>query len=278
MNFSVQASLEELGYNMEAISDGLREALNLQVGQLALAAKGEWIRLAQDRLSTTREIYVNGLRQAESFKVMRSGGMASYEITLVGVMPNNIEYGQGPYDMKAVRPGWLGGKASKLGKNGKRYVVIPFRHSTASSSRFDYTGKAKSVSDPDLKTQLKKAVKTYGLDRMIRTATGQVVSGTHTSRNSGLQIPNTVAKLPKTASVHPYLQGMIRTQQAYGSHTAGTKQKGGGSLMTFRIMSENSAPSSWIHPGLKAVNLLAEVEQFVENEMMKIANNILGDR
>ena len=267
MNFSIRATLEDMGYNLEALEAGLIESVNLQVGQLAMAARSEWIRLAQDRLETSREIYVNGLRQSESFTALRGGGRgatASYEITLVGNMPNNFEYGMAPFDMKGIRPGWLGGKSSKVGKDGKRYVIIPFRHSTTDSPRFNYTGKAKSVSDPDLKTQLKKTVKTYGLDRMVRTATGQVVTGT-------------VKRLPKSAPVHPYLQGMVRIQQAISGSTS-SGQRGSGTLMTFRVMSENSKPDSWNHPGLRPVNLLAEVEQFVDNEMRKIALNILGDR
>lgn len=263
MNFSVKATLEDLGYNITALEAGLMESLNLQVGQLAMAARNEWIRLAQDRLTTSREDYINGLRQAESFSSMRgSGGTTIYEITLVGNMPNNYEYGMGPFDMKSIRPGWLGGKKSHAGKNG-RYVIIPFRHSTSNSTRFAYTGKAKSVSDPDLKTQLKSAVKSYGLDRMTRTATGRVVEGN-------------VARIPNKAPVHPYLQGMVRTQQAMMGTTSSGKQRGSGTLTTFRVMSENSKPDSWIHPGLRAVNLLAEVEQFVDNEMRKIAENILG--
>jgi hypothetical protein len=266
MNFSIKATIEDMGYNIEALEEGLMESLNLQVGQLAMAARSEWIRLAQDRLQTSREIYVNGLRQSESFTALRGSRRkpASYEITLVGNMPNNFEYGMAPFDMKGVRPGWLGGKSSRVGKDGKRYVIIPFRHSTSDSPRFNYTGKAKSVSDPDLKTQLRRTVKTYGLDRMVRTATGQVVTGT-------------AKRLPRSAPVHPYLQGMVRIQQAMsGSTPAG--QRGSGTLMTFRIMSENSRPDSWIHPGLRPVNLLADVEQFVDNEMRKIARNILGDR
>jgi hypothetical protein len=268
MNFSIRATLDDLGYNIDALEAGLMESLNLQVGQLAMAARSEWIRLAQDRLETSREVYVNGLRQSESFTMLRGSGRgrpSSYEITLVGNMPNNFEYGMGPFDMKGVRPGWLGGKSSKIGKDGKKYVVIPFRHSTSGSPRFNYTGKAKSVSDPDLKTQLRKTVKTYGLDRMVRTATGQVVTG----------IAN---RLPKSAPVHPYLQGMVRTQQAISGTTSTGLSRGQGSLMTFRVMSENSKPDSWIHPGLRPVNLLAEVEQFVDNEMRKIATTILGVR
>ena len=261
-SFSIGATLEDMGVNLDAFGDGFKEGLVLQLGHLAASARGEWIRLAQNRLGSSREIYINGLRQAESFKMLKTGSSIAYEIALVGRMPNNFEYGMGPFDMKSVRPGWLGGKASKVGKDGKRYVVIPFRHSTSSSPRFDYTGKAKSVADPDLKTQLRKTAKLYGLDRMVRTSAGQVATGA-------------VKKLPSTAIVHPYLRGLTRYQTASkGVTKAG--QRGSGSLMTFRIMSENSKPGSWRHPGIQAFNLLAEVETYIDNQMRQIVNNVIG--
>ena len=46
--------------------------------------------------------------------------------------------------------------------------------------------------------------------------------------------------------------------------------------MTFRVMSENSPESSWIHPGLRGANLLPEVEKYVDNELDNIINVILG--
>ena len=262
MEFSLKSKLVDYGADIDSFDDGMVEVFERQLFGLAKGAQNEWIRLAQSRLKTSREIYVNGLRQAESF-TMKTTGNTTYEITLVGNMPNNFEFGMNSFDMKAVRPGWLGGSKAKTAKDGHKYVVIPFRHSTSSSDRFAYTGKAKAV-DPDLKRQLRQAVRDYGLDRMTRLGTGQVVSGV-------------TARIPNRAPVHQYLKGMVRTQKPMAGTTSTGKQRGSSTLTTFRVMSERSSPDSWIHPGLAAANLLPEVESWVDNQLGRMIETILGD-
>jgi hypothetical protein len=214
-------------------------------------------------LGTSGETYIGGLQAAGSFKVKGTRrGAAEYEVALVGDMPNNFEFGMPSYDMKAVRPGWLGGGKAKTSKDGNKYVVIPFRHSTGDGKRFNYTGKAAAVNSPNLKTQLRAAVKNYGLDRMTRTATGQVVKGV-------------TARIPNTAPVHPFLQGMVRTQKPMAGRT-NAGQRGSSTLTTFRIMSEKSKPGSWIHPGLKPANILPEVESWVDSQLGRIIETIIG--
>jgi len=138
--------------------------------------------------------------------------------------------------------------------------VIPFRHSTGDSPRFADTGKARAA---NLKRELRKVVKDYGLDKMVRAATGKVIEGP-------------VKRVPKKADVHNYLKGLVRVQKGISGRTATGLQRGQSQLMTFRIMSENSAPDSWIHPGIQKANLLPEVEKFIDNELDQIVKRILG--
>ena len=253
--FNITTKLEQdYGVELDSLEAGMIESFGMAIRGLAIAAQDQWISLAQSRLKSSRSDYINGLRQAESFKQKLGATSQTFEITLVGKMPNNYEFGMPSFDMKSVRPGWLGGAKARRAKDGSSYVVIPIRHSTSSETNMAYTGKAAAVGD--LKQQLRKAVKDYGLDRMVKTATGQVATGS-------------VARIPKRAPVHPYLQGLTRIQ---------TKKKGGGSsqLIRFAVMSENSDPSSWIHPGLKPANLLPEVETWVDNKLNDIMEMILG--
>lgn len=261
MNFSIKAKILDKGYNLSALSDGGVLALQMQVGSLAKGAKNEWVRLAQHRLKTSREIYINGLQQAGSFAIKSAGDTTTYEISLIGDMPNNFEFGMPEFDMKSVRPGWLGGGKAKTAADGSKYVTIPFRHSTGTNSRFGYTGKAAAV-DPDLKGQLKQAVRQYGLDRMIRAGSGQVVEGA-------------VSRIPNNAPVHPYLQGLTRVQKGMSGSTA-AGQRGSSTLTTWRVMSEKSAPEKWIHPGLRPAGLLREVESWVDSQMGRIVEDVFG--
>jgi len=257
-DLSIKIKAVELGFNIDAIEDGLADMFKQGVGEIAVRAREEWVRLAQNRLKTSRTEYIDGLRQAESFKIRTAGtDYTTYELSLVGKMPNNYEFGMASFDMKKVRPGWLGGAKARTAKDGHKYIVIPFRHSTSSSGSLDYTGKAAAAG---MKEKLQKATKEYGLNKMIKAASGQVVQGP-------------VAKIPKNAPVHPYLKNLTRYQTKTGSGTTGQ-----GRLMTFRIMSEKSEPDSWIHPGITAANLLPEVEMFIDNEMRQLLDRLMGER
>jgi hypothetical protein len=268
VNFAVEDRLKELGIALESLSESVQHVFADGIVQLAKAAQNEWTRLAQERLKTSREIYVNGLRAAESFKITRSDSAGiTAEIKLVGTMPNNLEFGMASFDMKAVRPGWLGGgKAkttiarpatkTKAAVPSHKYIVIPFRHSKSDDSRFAYTGKAAAVGD--LKTQLRAATKKYGLDRALTASAGEVAT----------------RRIPSKAPVHPYLAGLQKTEIATAG--AGGKVRRSGQLHTFRIMSELSPAESWIHPGLKAANLLQEVETWVDKEMDHMMEKVLG--
>lgn len=260
MTFSFESKIESMGYNLDLFEESTVEVFKRSLAGLAKAAQAEWIRIAQERLRSSREMYVDGLRRADSFSVTSLDGEKAYAISLIGRMPNAIELGMSPFDMKGVRPGWLGGGKAKTAKDGTKYITVPMRHSTSSDARLAYTGKAAMA---DLKTELKKTVASYGLDRMVRTASGQVVTGP-------------VKRVPKDPDVHRYLQGLTRIQTATGGMTKSGMQRGSSTLMTFRRMSEKSSPESWMHPGLEARNILGDVEKWVDTEASRIIESILG--
>jgi len=91
--FQLSAKLEDIGISIDELDLAIRETMRTAVAQVATAAQAEWIRLAQMRLKTSRADYINGLRQAESFKSVIVDGEPVYTITLVGKMPNNYEFG-----------------------------------------------------------------------------------------------------------------------------------------------------------------------------------------
>jgi len=258
-NISLKAKLEEMGVNISSLDYTVIESFKAAVGNLAVAAQNYWIQSAQRKLRTSREIYINGLRQAESFKsYSASSGSDVFEIQLVGKMPNNFEFGMESFDMKEIRPGWLGGKKAKTAKDGSKYATIPFRHSVG-NSRFAYTGKAKT---DNLKMYLKRAVRDYGLNKMVRTASGKVKEGA-------------VKRIPAKSPVHGYLEGLTRYQKATQGVTRSGLPSGSSQLMTFRTISTKSKPEAWIHPGLDGANILPMVETWVDQQMDKIIDVVL---
>ncbi len=85
---------------------------------VAEAARAKWVRLAQQSLSTTRAVYLQGLSQP----ALEGPGVVSVE--LVGKLPNMIEKGA---DAFSLREGLLSGEGVKRDKHGARYRVVRFR-------------------------------------------------------------------------------------------------------------------------------------------------------
>jgi hypothetical protein len=257
MMFTVRRTIENLGLNMASVDSAMVETFRKAITGIAKGAQAEWIRLAEERLNTSRTDYINGLRQAESFDVAYVDGEPFYTIQLVGRMPNNFEFGMDPFDMKEVRPGWLGGAKAKMSKDGNAYLRIPFRHSTSSDSSLGYSGKALIA---DLRSELRRAVREYGLNRMVRSATGAPMTGP-------------VKRIARNADVHPYLKGLTRIQEVHPTRAG--KAKVSGRLMTWRTISEKSEADAWQHPGIQAANLLPEVERWVDSQMVGIVSMVM---
>jgi hypothetical protein len=255
VEISIKAKAEDMGYNVDVLTTATVESFRHAVAGVAKAAQAEWIRIAQNRLGSSKDIYINGLRMAESFVTRIVGTTTIFEISLVGRMPNYFEFGMPAFDMKAVRPGWLGGKRAKTAKDGHKYVVIPFRHSLAKAGMLAYSGKAAKA---DLRKELKNVVRWYGLNKMVRLATGEVTSGP-------------VKRIPRGSPVHRYLSGLTRIQKP----STVNPMKGSSKLLTFRVMSENSPASSWQHPGIEAKNLMREVEIWIDRELDNVITTIM---
>jgi len=120
MIFSISAKLEEGGINIDILEEGFVRSFHTAVAGLAVNAHDHWITLAQNRLKTSRDDYIGGLQQADSMTSTKVGDTEIHEIQLVGKMANDFEFGLPSFDMKAVRPGWLGGSKAKTGKDGKK--------------------------------------------------------------------------------------------------------------------------------------------------------------
>lgn len=95
------------------------------VSDLAEAARGHWIQLAQQHLHTTAQDYIESIQP-----VQLSGKEASIELTVGeggrGALVKALELGASRFDLKA-------GLLKNAGPDGK--VVVPFRHGTPESSR-----------------------------------------------------------------------------------------------------------------------------------------------
>lgn len=233
--------------NMEEFGAEQLHAIDIGIRSLAENTRDKWISLAQERLKSARSEYINGLQDDESFQ---QTGESSYEISLVGKMPNMFESGFSSYDMK---PGMLGGKNAKTTKTGKRYATVPFRH-------YKNAKAAERISKvPNYKQDLKRVLKHSGLGQTKKGLVGKV--GVANTGSLG------IAKLKAHHKTDIY-QGITQYQKNYGKKTEST-------LTSFRRVSEKSDPASWLHPGYSGAHLMPEVGAFVEEQIGILIDTVL---
>jgi len=248
IQIDISGYLPAVGYDETAMQERL--------GVLAEMTRAEWIRQAQEKLGSSAADYIAGIQPVEM-----DGNWA--HIHLVGRLPNDIEKGKNPYDMK---PGLLAGPNAKKGKNGARYNTVPFRHGTPGT-----TGKRVGSPMPFTHTTKKGNQTSFiyteaqRLVPSMENAAGKTVWGGKTGDFGGYGV-RTQPPVKKgrpgayTWKSSPFA-GMVKVGKTYNKKTQYQ-------YITFRRVSDNSDPASWWHPGIKARRLANNVQVYI-NDMVK---------
>lgn len=244
--------------------------------QIAEMSWYEWIRLAQTELKSTSADYISGLTP-----IMKEG--KELAIYLRGWLPNAIENGLEPYDMK---PGLLHGPHAKMGKNGP-YNTVPFRHGTPGTTGrnvgapMPVTGTTKTGRPQSLvynaARKLEASVELPG----GKTKWGGKTGGFEVKKGSGVGLGQRT-QLPQegvtfkdgskswtpgrpgayTWKSSPY-EGIYKISKTYEKVTQNQ-------YISFRRVSTNSDSNAWWHPGIIAKRFLDRVEQFAREQMQRI--------
>ena len=159
----------------------------------------------------------------------------------------DMEHGKLPWDMK---PMLLHGPKARINKAGQRYNIIPFRHGTPTKN----TNANFKPMPTDVYKQARELKATFTKQSMVNGAYQKTLK-------RGTQLFGTEEKHPKSVNQTSnyehksgVYEGMSRIAQKHGS---GTQSK----YMTFRVVSENSDPRSWYHPGYEPHNIAGAVTE-----------------
>lgn len=237
MEIKVSIEAEKLGKSLDNLSKELEQALYNAVDELAFAAKDRAIQLAQSKLKTTREDYINGLTLEKIDENI-------WLLSLQGDLPNAVEDGWPSFDQKS---GLINGPKSKIGKNGSRYNTVPFQIRPYSETPLNQRSS-------NLRDIAKSIIKERKLDRIFKDT------------NTGLPKQGIVARVRNTGIKD--LEGMVKVQKTYNKITQSQ-------YFTFRRVSSNSDPSKWIHPGYNGARIFPMIEEFIKSELEHILSKLL---
>lgn len=224
---------------------GIKGAIVAALPEIATAIVGEIKALAQRSLTTSGADYAQAVHLINiPLSAGKLQGEATFAtIVLTGWLANAVEGGWGGGDMK---PGLLAGRNVKTTKDGGRIAYVPFRHGTPGTSDRSFASmgsvhQAHGMSRSDAEQLGRKVHK-------AAKALGPTTShpGAGTSWGDRLQA-GMAPKLANRTSGYKHktdiFAGMVRKEQTYGAATQN-------SYTTFRAVSDNSDPASWVHPGI----------------------------
>lgn len=198
---------------------------------LALKFQEEWMKEVGGTLRSTRQEYINGMFVENVDDSTIVFGVTRRQSNLAV----DLEVGKGAFDIKA---GFENSGKKTLKKGGGWYLTIPFRH--AGAGAVAESGAFAGV----LPSSVQKAAKSQS---------GGVKMGQLSPEQQKLGVRPTLQIGNKTVEAYqhkaPILLGVKRMVD---------KDEGRGSYMTFRRVSDKSAPSSWWHKGFEAGNFLGK--------------------
>jgi len=221
-----------------------------------------WQLAASKGLGSTRNEYINNLQ-------IINNGDYSKTILLTGKLPNMLEQGCSAFDMKTGFANSPKVKYSyKTDKNGNLiaswYLTIPFRIGTpgivGENSAFT------SIMPSEIYGLVSKMPSDVGLKKTDIPSPFDIPSS-----RKAIVLPTRV--IPEYQHKHSIYEGLAKKTGAYEKVAQNT-------YVTFRRVSENSDPNSWIHRGIQAKDFMGkaladtDIEMISENNVDKILNDL----
>jgi hypothetical protein len=260
---------------LASLSDAMLEHV---IDDVAASARAKWVRLAQTELHGTRQSYIEGIQPVED------SGPLERSITLVGWLPNAVENGLGPFDLREtlLGPGSsirrpimkVVGKNSRSGASmyeftGGYYAHVPFRHGTPGSSGLAGTqmgaaygargAQSRAVGGGKGPSAIMSTERAAAFGGMVHAA-AKALRGRRNTR-SGRQAPDRLhapAPLLKSHHTASIYHGMVKVQKPYRNPRTG-KTTVQSQYMTFRTISDNNT-EGWMHPGIEPRKLSEKVQ------------------
>jgi len=215
--------------------DQINDLMDYTVKEITGRFAQEWENEASRELGSSRQQYINSI-------VVVDEGFAKGSVMLVGSAPNMIESGSDSFDMK---DGLLNGPNSKVTKDGKRYNTVPFRVGTPTAQAENFNGgimpqevydivSEKEPNEPLQKGDLKD------LPKQLKEP-----------KKKSIKMPESKV-FKEYQHKHSIYEGITKKQDSV------TKQN---TYVSFRRVSENSDPLSWIYPGIEPKQIADKVLQ-----------------
>lgn len=276
---------------LTALSDAM---LAHVLDDVASSCRAKWIKLAQEELNTSRQTYIEGIQQVEE------SGPLERSITLVGWLPNAIETGLAPFDLREtlLGPGSsirrpimkVTGKTSRSGATlyeftGGYYAHVPFRHGTPGTTGLaglqmgmaygERGGLSRAVGGGLGPKAIMSTERAQAFGHAVHQAAKALRARTQAAGKyrppDRLHAPKPLLKQHHKTSIY---HGMVRVRKPYRNPRT-QKTTVQSQFFTFRTISDLSG-EGWMHPGIEPRKLSERVESHAARVMHAAVRTAYG--
>ena len=247
IDFSIDTRNIEAAFNLS--DDQIDDLMQLVVHDITAAFAHYWENETKI-LSATKDQYRRSIKVA---KRGRFTGVAYLDPA--SWIVNAVELGVPGFDMK---PGMLNSPKAKTNKQGGKYLIIPFRFATPTAIGESEAFTAK------LPPEIHKIAK----EKDGPLALSDIPEQYH---------------IPKSAELRQKAKSMNweQAKEATADHEKTSiyqgLQKRDGGYMNFRVVSENSEPGAWQHPGIEARELARKALANYEPQIPTQVDGLIDD-
>jgi hypothetical protein len=249
-------------------TDNINNMLDNIAKGLARSFAEQLVVNAERELHSSKRRYVNAIRVIDSGKLEGTILLDTSKDKLVQM----LEDGSPPFDMKE---GFLKSAKVKTGKNGGKYLTIPFRQGVPGT-----IGEADNFAfvnmDPEAHAIAKNKVATIPVPGGgVRTAGISL-----NELPAHLQVRQKRAPIKNDEGDVLFKEYEHKTANSAGITRYVDSATGQNSYRSFRRVSEKSDPSAFIHPGIQKYNLIqktlgafntgSELSRLIDNELNKL--------
>lgn len=249
IDYIVDKSLNEIIYALEVFGGGALPNTAQAVQRSADMAVGIWSNIARGAFKHSTGAYLHAIEKGLIYPYNND----RFQAAVINRLPyaKYIENGTGQYDLKNMLKTSDKVRVSK--KDGKRYLIIPFRHGAPGSVEFTPMPKAVHQGAVDLEISRKRGA--YMAPSQQQNAAGVMVRrylyrwGGRLSEQTLTQSGVMGDKRQNWKSSK--YEGMVRFPRDSGTP--------GGKYLTFRVMKEDE--KGWIKPPVPGQHLAAKTQQ-----------------
>lgn len=234
------------------------------VGEAAIAVQQRWRSIAAGSFHRSTGTYLRGIDEGYRYPYSND----PYRAAVINTVKHAryIEDGTSPHDLKSALHT---SHQVRVSKDGKRYLIIPFRHGTPRMGAGEAGAGSQRAMLQSMPVSVYKQAKELAVSRRLKGyAEPSVLAGGKKAYRGIYQWGERLkgmGNIDKRANwkSSPY-EGMVRIPRE-------EPMASGGIYMTFRVMHEDS--SGWMHPGTPPMKLAEKTATEMKPVVMAMIKN-----